>query len=519
MGVRMTAQVKSVCFTVDGEWLADFARTRVIEGRWDAAIKLLETLHTEDAGITLDQIVMILKGDATLDGDSNVGIGFKKANIKAHKKQMGYMFGGVWNNAGRYMRPYAMVTSWGPDDMIERLTAKGERWRHSSEYYANDPKRDVLLRLRHDYDEVFQHADILFEEFPNFPHLLVDAYSRMNAQDALDEYLKIRGLDERGYLGGRRHMQRMDDIMSKMGTASTDTAPPAFVPRSDCKTLAEAKAAMREYAEAPLKLTDQREDKTPMFEEADDRSLSPLEQMMKRLREDPITDEQIEGYREKIREQAGDNWLTIGDVRIPQAPFENWCLWRGDGAHLALPWKTVAPSGIKMMGDDPYHTDFMLGAGLDLDAMKDHDDPLTQAIWDLREKVQTEKLGFKCAVLCGTGESKSLKAVHPKKGESCQPDQVAVIPNAGPDYVAAANTAGAVITEQGGAMAHLVTVFREKDVKIVRVKDALKLYPPGMHLIVDCSKGDVHVPYNRKDWRMLIGGAVIDVDNLSGDDE
>jgi hypothetical protein len=103
MGVRMTAQVKSVCFTVDGEWLADFARTRVIEGRWDAAIKLLETLHTEDAGITLDQIVMILKGDATLDGDSNVGIGFKKANIKAHKKQMGYMFGGVWNNAGRYI--------------------------------------------------------------------------------------------------------------------------------------------------------------------------------------------------------------------------------------------------------------------------------------------------------------------------------------------------------------------------------------------------------------------------------
>ena len=37
------------------------------------------------------------------------------------------------------------------------------------------------------------------------------------------------------------------------------------------------------------------------------------------------------------------------------------------------------------------------------------------------------------------------------------------------NYVAAAMTAGAIICEQGGAMAHLVTVSRPNDVKIVRI--------------------------------------------------
>jgi hypothetical protein len=33
----MNAVAHKACFVVEGEWLTEFARTRVIEGRWSAA--------------------------------------------------------------------------------------------------------------------------------------------------------------------------------------------------------------------------------------------------------------------------------------------------------------------------------------------------------------------------------------------------------------------------------------------------------------------------------------------------
>lgn len=473
----MATKAQSACFTVDGDWLADFARTRVIEGRWDHAVKLLETLH----GISMDQIIAVLKGDATLTGDSTTGIGFKKANDKKHKQRLDYMFGGAWNNGGRYMRPYALVTAWGPDDMVEKVTSRG-RWQHTSIYYANDPQRDVCLHLKCEND-VFDHGDVLWAEVTNFPHLIVDASHE--AQEALDLWRKDHKLEGRGYMGGREYRNEVDGMLTNFPTAP---------------------AGHKESALEKHGITRTFEDNVP-------------ETPLSRLFKEPPTELELQEMAAKIREQAGDDWLQVNDeLKVPRAPFENWCLWRGDGAHLAMPWKCVAPSGLKMFGDDPYHTDFMLGAGLELDAMRD-DNELSRQIWDLRHKVQEEKLGFKCAVLCGTGVSAELKAVHPKPGESCEQDEVAVIPNAGPDYVAAANTAGAVITEQGGAMAHLVTVNREKDTKIVRVPKARELYPVGMHLVVDCSKGDVHVPFNRVDYKMFVGGVMLNVDELPKEEE
>lgn len=497
----MNAPVSTkACFTIDGDWLCDFARQRVIEGRWDHAVKTLECLE----GITLDQIISVLKGDSKLTGDSNSGVDLEPDDAAAYKEELRYQFAGIWNNAGRYMRPYAIVTSWGPDDMKPADVSRKYRWQHSSEYYANDPRTDLVVNLKVEGQDL-THGDILWEEVHNFPLLVIDAYSRINAQAAFEEYQKYHTIEERGYLGGRRYANQLDDLL-RTGT----TAPPANVPGQP-ETLRDAKWALESglgsgAVETSIAMaTHARAGVAALFPKMP-------------------SDDEIKGMRQVIIDQAGDNWLEVSvdgnTLRIPQAPFENWCLWRGDGAHLAMPWKTVAPSGLKMGGDDPYHTDFMLGAGLELDAMADHNSPLHKALWDLRAKVQEEKLGFKCAVLCGTGVSPVLKVVHPKRNEECKPDEVAVIPNAGPSYVAAANTAGAVITEVGGAMAHLVTVSREKDVKIVRVEGARKLYPEDMHLVVDCAAGDVHVPRQRIDFKMKIMGQIIDVDTLkAGEDE
>ena len=67
MSKESTEKVINVGFNIDGEWLANFARTRVDEGRWDAALNLLtDSLE----GLSTDQAIAILKGKATLTGNS-----------------------------------------------------------------------------------------------------------------------------------------------------------------------------------------------------------------------------------------------------------------------------------------------------------------------------------------------------------------------------------------------------------------------------------------------------------------
>lgn len=52
---------------------------------------------------------------------------------------------------------------------------------------------------------------------------------------------------------------------------------------------------------------------------------------------------------------------------------------------------------------------------------------------------------------------------------------------------------GAIITERGGALAHLAVVGRELNLRLVRMENARKLYPAGIEVAVDCDKGQINV--------------------------
>lgn len=534
---------RSLCFTIAGDFMADFARTRVLERRWDAAVKLLQDLQ----GITMDQIVSILKGEQNLNGDSNVGIGMEPwgdCEDKArYLEDLKYMFTGCYvDSEGRFLRPYAIVTSWGPEDYDHgarvtkgsdsSLDRRGNERAGCSLFYASDPTRDVLRHVRYDFHPIGtgKHkdgtSDVLFEEVRGFPTILMDAHRLNDAQSALDAYVAAgHTLREVGYIQlfppeGRYRTPLRHDVFdpTEQRPAGNLTGDPEAM-----RELGRARLIKIDAEKSGVSIEEMTEYRDRISDKGIQRQLDAIGEAQKL--QDNFGINEVE-YQRRIAKQAGDNWLDlviVDDkyepdpdriVKVPQAPFEHWCLWRGDGAHLALPWTPVCPSGLKMFGDDPYHTDFLVGSGLGLDAMRNYDSPVSKAVYELRRKVQEEKLGFKVAVLCGTGTSSTLKVVHPKRDEACKPDEVAVIPNAGPHYVAAAMTAGAIICEQGGAMAHLVTVSREKDVKIVRIEGARKLYPVGMQLVVDCAKGDVHVPYNRVDYKMKIGGQIINADEL-----
>jgi len=191
---------------------------------------------------------------------------------------------------------------------------------------------------------------------------------------------------------------------------------------------------------------------------------------------------------------------------VPMAPFACWSLHRTHGHHLMPKWRTVCPSGMKMMLDDPYHTDFMVGSGMPF--FDGHEDrnrkkTLRDAQITASGRMQRDLLGFEATVLSGGDGYAWGKVVHPGPGEDVPDGCIVVIPFAGPDYTIAALTAaktkGAVITERGGPLSHLSIVGREVDLLLVRVRGAVKLYPEGTEVsvsgedgTVDVSSGDRH---------------------------
>lgn len=464
-------------FSIDGGWLTEHARNLVREGRWDHAMR---TLVDGLEGMTTDIALRILKGDAKLVGVNDVDLA--DDDDAKYKEALDWHFSGVFvDSNGRYLRPYAVVTAWGSEDLCDQYTvmtpgsqraevsyrSTTRSWRNPL-IYADNPNVDVSLEADVVSGQISNttglglgsKAMVLCRVLNNYPHLLYKAH-RVN-----DISAAITDLWDRG-------------ISLKEVGASAEPVVAADAERDTIK-------------EAVAKITASRQ----QGETLDERVARQNREFAARQ----ALKEQIIGWRERILEQAGDKLFPLtytvkGEsktVMVPTAPFENWSLWRTTGAKLATPWEKVSPSGLKMTGDDPYHSDWMIGAGLDLDAFHEDGSDLNDVAFSTNFRLQETMLSFSASVLCGDQPAYG-EAVHPKPGESVDSDKIAIIPNAGPRYLQAALTAAAVVVEQGGAMAHLVSIGREQGVTIMRVEGALKLYPAGYKVKVSPQDGYVRL--------------------------
>ena len=224
--------------------------------------------------------------------------------------------------------------------------------------------------------------------------------------------------------------------------------------------------------------------------------------------------ERIAVMRAEIEARAGDEWMEFpidatispsGTLRVPSAPFRRWSL-RDMNRHLWPEWSNVCPLGMRLRNDDPNHSDWLVGAGLDpwihdvFSAKKGSpSDHVTRAAYEAMWELQHELLGFRCAVLCGAGKATG-KAWHPQRhpGEPMPPGTVAILPDAGVrwlDVVSRSATMGAAcIVETGGSVAHLVNVGRGMEARIVRVPDARRIYlDPWTEVTVDCDWGTANI--------------------------
>ncbi len=225
----------------------------------------------------------------------------------------------------------------------------------------------------------------------------------------------------------------------------------------------------------------------------------------------------IEAIRAAVVAQtdaAGEaGWMAIpvphevaatGSLRVPRGAFERWAVWRSGGEHLVAPWTPVSPQGVKMRGDDGYHTDWMLGAGLHPLAMRPgggnpHWEALRDAAEAARSDVGRRVLGHSCTVLL-QGPYLLGVAWHPAAPDASLPGTdgppVAVLRDARPDWLALVSACidagGGAIVERGGEMAHLVAVLRGSDKgPLVRVGEARRLFPDGTALTLSTATGEV----------------------------
>jgi phosphohistidine swiveling domain-containing protein len=198
----------------------------------------------------------------------------------------------------------------------------------------------------------------------------------------------------------------------------------------------------------------------------------------------------IEDIRIEVKRRSADDFLDLtldnGEVlAVPRAPFLQWALHRTSLAHLAPAWTPVSPVGLKLQLDDPFHTDWLLGAGCNVEEA--YQGAVHDASWKRAFEIQEELGHFECGVVVDAGP------VHGTVGQ-----EIVVLPDLHPDHIDMLLSAKGVITEAGGQLAHLAQVATERGITIMRVDGACARLPEGTKLALYPAEGKIDVDIERR---------------------
>jgi len=520
----------SLHFSLEGAWFADMARDLLREGAWERALAMLtDSLQ----GITHEQAVAILRGRATLSGWSSKDGGIEYEELPdTHElaQEMDhvhdYLYGSCFRWRDDYWKPYAVVAGLGEPDMEFARTGRArtlrssgfpdrERWRYAalrSLFYANSVDSDLVVYVP------FPSADsgtVVLCERTKMPPTWVRA-----ATEAPERHLQA--LLEAGRTWQMRGALELQSSVGKRGKQAPSRAlTPAQAVQSPKEVSAEFLARL-EVVQTLEELSFLRAQFDRRFEEAshwdDTDPIVGAEKAAEAKR--------LELCRKAISAQADaeGGWMELkvtdreGDpipgqaatLRVPRNPFLLWCLngydFENHGKERPS-WQPVCPRGMKMYGDDPHHTDWMVGAGLDPESAYEAD-PASYAArvqasaYLLRTRIYSEWCQADFVILArGKQDRLYGEVVFPKPGEAVPPGSIVVIPHAGPEYQATlvsackadqSGRAGAVICEVGGRLAHLAVVGREFGHTLLLLQNAMRRLKPGTLVTLDLIERKLH---------------------------
>jgi len=462
MGKR---KIGSVSFQVHGDFITDFCRSLVREGNWR---KGLDSLRESIIGINSDQCYEILSGKKQLVGVNSLEYVDDDKHLNKEwieEYYYAYFSGIFWHNR-KFYKPYGYIDHLCGDDLTRAMKLlKMQTLPISSGFNGDDDevidlncaRADTYKRASSDF--IFHskslHKWVISETIEQFDYpvwLKIDdlkslSKSEINSKHKLDD----------------EELENIDDI--------------------------------RKRAEIRRLKGDQDCDiDTSMID-----NYVKDQDKVKDLLSDP------EKIKQKISDQANriGGWLDLSDVKtgksykIPKHAFYRWCLCHSSAYH-AYEWPAISPSGVKMGGDDPNHTDFWLFTGLELSEAQNHYSNDTSFFFKMRHKYLKELTGSNMVRLTNVNDHKGLKSawvrhvktpsdiVYINKGD------VVIIPTASPDFEAVAykcaETGSILITETGGKLCHLSTVGREFGLALFMVPDAMAKYPMGCNVEVDCER-------------------------------
>lgn len=453
----METETSIAHFSITGDALTDLARDFFVADAPAKAWRFLKgALIGGDPGLA-DQVARdVLDGKSRLTGDSNEGIGVEDDSDPSYAKNYAYIYAGRVRIMGAWYRPRAEVVSGGQLDGEYAMKAAGrivdentfgvprEFQRARVEYHCGTGERVVEVRRevktkRRGKEAVKTRTDFLVFEPCSEPPFWWPEHSDPSA--ALADFLAK----------GHR-LTRLE------GESPMETP---IAQRMERKR---SKAEKAEEAERLAQLDRDEEERERRYKA------------------------QLAEITAEVRKQAGDDVFELTTksgrkLTIPRAPFWNWALRRTTLRHIAPPWTTVSPSGMKLPMDDEYHTDWMLGAGLDL-SNDYHDDEIRDVAWHEMFRLQNE-LGDCDAAVVLPGRGIEITGVVGK--------HITVLPDLEMDKQPLVVNALVIITETGGPMKHCALYAIEKDIPILLVPDAMTRFPKGTKLTLNTTTGSVVV--------------------------
>lgn len=198
-------------------------------------------------------------------------------------------------------------------------------------------------------------------------------------------------------------------------------------------------------------------------------------------------------------------WVELKDEKgsvlatVPRLPFMHWAFKETKGTDKLPRYKYVSSIGLKVDNDNPLHSDWMIGGGLDLKEDYSHKSPIQAAANEAARKLQVEELDFECMVLAsGNIVTGHIKHCTIDNADSVQAGDIVVIPKGSIDYQlhvqkAFEGTAGGVITTIANRVAHLVKVSREQGITMIVKPDAFETLPDGSLVTLNPDNGTIRL--------------------------
>ncbi|TMX40858.1 hypothetical protein [Vibrio parahaemolyticus] len=464
--------VKTVHFSIEGAFVVKIAREKAVYESWKDAISMLTDSFV---GMTLEIAISILKGDKTLTGYDN-DIKLVDETPEERKRltdEYIYQYQDVLKVGEQYYKPiYWMAPTRASNAYVN------DQFQGGSFHYDQSMPSNVEIAS-------FWIADVAQYHFSrhsrkdNF-HMYIVAWEKVGKipplwfKDEIDPKVII----DRRIMDGTfsRIMELDNDSVRSRWQSYVSSYDDSNMPIVDVAAKALAPLAQEGFLEK-------------LREQAKHNQMDAKERAFEIMR-----------LRHEIWEQNGDDdYVVLCDVyKVPRKPLANWALCRSKGEHLAPHWRTVSDSGWKMYGDNPDHTDWVIGAGVDPNDIYDSKKDLNDAAYAWAYKYQTENTKGNLALLVALRKSQIESLIQHPNPQDIVSQDIVVIPDCSTKWIHVAKQVGKrggiIITKTGGRMSHLVMNGEDYGVTILMHPEADKLFPKNCLVSIDPSAQTYRFP-------------------------